>query len=665
MTRSLSIGALLSVITGLLVVLLVSVFAASTKDAFDRKQDARRLLSAVRIEQGILGAKQHVRAEWSTTNGAFAVPDGAVPRTADAATRDEIARLHARTDRAFAQVIGDLRANRSYGGTSELTQLVAARALYEKRSQALVAAFRQPTGTATKRLLKDWRAAFVDLTTTANKQADLLTRTIVSEDLVVNELIAVNKLAWNIVVEAGTDRRSIAVAIADHRIPSAETLRKLAEATGSVDAFWRKIESENELPALPPRVKAAIGHARNVYFVRFRAIRSRIVDSLARGEEIPVSERDWLRLSDPALESITGISKAALDLTEAHAAQEAAVAVRNFYIAIALMFLSIGLASFTTIYVMWRVIWPLRLITRTMKAVADGNLRHEIPFKNREDEIGQFARTLRMFRDSAVEKLRLETELIHNLAAKETAERSNRVKSEFLANMSHELRTPLNAIIGFSQMIETEVFGPGLPRYREYATDIHGAGRHLLSLINDILDISKAEAGKLDLRLETVDVAALIEECARLMRGKAAEGDLRLMLGVSPLPLLLVDRLRIKQVLLNLLSNAIKFTPEGGVISIESGHDAAGGVVICVRDTGIGIATDMIPLAFEPFGQIDSTLARKFEGTGLGLPLVKTLVELHQGNVTMDSSLGRGTSVFIAFPASRCVAVSVPEAQSA
>jgi signal transduction histidine kinase len=193
--------------------------------------------------------------------------------------------------------------------------------------------------------------------------------------------------------------------------------------------------------------------------------------------------------------------------------------------------------------------------------------------------------------------------------------------------------------------------------------DIHGAGTHLLSLINDILDLSKAEAGKFELHVEPVDLADVIQECARLMQGRATEQKLRIALHIAALPPLLVDRLRIKQILLNLLSNAVKFTPDGGVVSVEAGRDKKGRVIVCVCDTGIGIAPEMIPLAFEPFRQIDSALSRKFEGTGLGLSLVKKLIELHDGEVTLESALGKGTSVFIAFPASRCTAV--PAAQSA
>ena len=368
-----------------------------------------------------------------------------------------------------------------------------------------------------------------------------------------------------------------------------------------------------------------------------------------------MSGQEWLRLSDPGLNSIIAISKSALAITELHAAKLARQADRNFNIAVGLMLFSIFLASSAMLYLMWRVIVPLKTITGTMQSIAGGNLTRKIPFAHRQDEIGQFAQALLMFRDSAVTQRRLETESLRNLAAKEAAETSNRLKSEFLANMSHELRTPLNAILGFSEMIGAEIGGAVFPRHRAYANDIHSAGAHLLSLINDILDLSKAEAGKLELRCERVDIAELIEECVRLVRGRAAEHDLRIRLAMGALSPLFVDRLRVKQILLNLLSNAIKFTPKGGQVSVDATCEADGQLVIHICDTGIGIAPDMIALAFEPFRQVDSILSRKFEGTGLGLPLVKTFVELHGGNVTIESALGKGTTVTVRFPQSRYV----------
>src|SRR5690606_20497295 len=187
---------------------------------------------------------------------------------------------------------------------------------------------------------------------------------------------------------------------------------------------------------------------------------------------------------------------------------------------------------------------------------------------------------------------------------------------------------------------------------------IHGAGRHLLSLINDILDLSKAEAGKMELKAEVQDSEELMKECVRLVRGRAEEQDLRMRVSIAPLPLLTFDRLRVKQILLNLLSNAIKFTPAGGTVSMEAEQDVAGRVTVRVRDTGIGMAPQMIACAFEPFRQIDSKLARQSEGTGLGLALVKMLTELHGGSVAMESAPDAGTCVSVTFPASRCAALA-------
>jgi len=247
-----------------------------------------------------------------------------------------------------------------------------------------------------------------------------------------------------------------------------------------------------------------------------------------------------------------------------------------------------------------------------------------------------------------------EEQLSHALQA-ET--RANTAKSDFLALMSHELRTPLNAIIGFSEVLGTEMLGPiGHPRYREYANDVHGAGRHLLALINDILDLSKAAAGKFELACEEIAPADIVAECLRLTRGKAHEGGLRLTSELAPgLPNLVVDRLRFKQALLNLCSNAIKFTPPGGTVHVSADTADDGGFVLKVADTGIGMTPDQIPVALEPFRQVASPFARNAEGTGLGLALVKSLIECHDGKLEIESALHRGTTVRLILPPERTI----------
>ena len=235
--------------------------------------------------------------------------------------------------------------------------------------------------------------------------------------------------------------------------------------------------------------------------------------------------------------------------------------------------------------------------------------------------------------------------------AKEEAEAASRTKSEFLANMSHELRTPLNAIIGFSEIIATALFEPVAARYRDYARDINSSGLHLLKLINDVLDISKIEAGRLELHKEPVAAPALIEDCRRLVAERAASARVELTVAVaSDLPPVAADALRLKQILLNVLANAVKFTPPGGRVAVSATLAPEGGVTFTVRDTGIGMHPEEIPLALEPFRQIETALNRRYEGTGLGLPLARRLTELHDGIFDIESAPGRGTTVAIRLP---------------
>ncbi|MEJ0025174.1 MAG: HAMP domain-containing sensor histidine kinase [Rhizomicrobium sp.] len=247
-----------------------------------------------------------------------------------------------------------------------------------------------------------------------------------------------------------------------------------------------------------------------------------------------------------------------------------------------------------------------------------------------------------------------ETQLAHALA---DAQAANRAKSSFLALMSHELRTPLNAIIGFSEVLASEMFGAhGVPRYREYSADIHGAGQHLLALINDILDLSKSEAGKMDLRCEPFALDDLFRDCRRMVSVRAQESGIDVAFDLTPgLPQLDADPRRVKQILLNLLSNAIKFTPAGGHVRLSAMLSAEGGICLSVKDTGIGMSTEQIPLALEPFRQIDSPLSRSQEGTGLGLSLVKALTEQHDATLVIESAVNKGTCVRVTFPRGRSV----------
>jgi PAS domain S-box-containing protein len=237
---------------------------------------------------------------------------------------------------------------------------------------------------------------------------------------------------------------------------------------------------------------------------------------------------------------------------------------------------------------------------------------------------------------------------------REVAETANRAKSEFLAHMSHELRTPLNAIIGFADMIAGRMLGPQSAKYFEYAEDISGSAHHLLGVINDILDVSKIESGRLELELRQHDLHDLVDDSLRLVRGRAREAGLHLVNGLPlDMPAMLVDARAVKQILINLLGNAVKFTPAGGSVTVEGGVTPDGGVLLTVRDTGIGIAEANLERVFEPFWQADAGI-RRSEGSGLGLNICRKLIELHGGSIAVTSVLQQGTRVTVDFPPS-CV----------
>jgi signal transduction histidine kinase len=242
------------------------------------------------------------------------------------------------------------------------------------------------------------------------------------------------------------------------------------------------------------------------------------------------------------------------------------------------------------------------------------------------------------------------------------AEAANRTKSEFLANMSHELRTPLNAVIGFSDVMLAQAFGPlGAARYREYAEDINRSGQHLLNIINDILDLSKIEAGHLELHEEICDAAAIVEACRHLLKQRAELGgvDLRLDIGAPP-PALRADAVKLKQILVNLMTNAVKFTPAGGQVVVTAARAADGWFEFTVADTGIGIAPADIERVMQPFVQVENSMARRHGGTGLGLPLARRLAELHDGELRLISRLGAGTTVTVRLPPVRMQVRGVP-----
>ncbi len=283
----------------------------------------------------------------------------------------------------------------------------------------------------------------------------------------------------------------------------------------------------------------------------------------------------------------------------------------------------------------------------------------------RNDEIGEVFRAFNRMRDrqrqhdqdldnvrAGLEK-RVRERTMELKSAHDAALSANRTKSQFLANMSHEFRTPLNSIIGFSEILASGIVSD--PKMlTEYANDIRESGQHLLTLTNDLLDLSKAEAGKLELHESLMDVTSTLEACTNMVRNSAQEKGLTVSISVpASSPTISGDERKIRQMILNLLSNAVKYTPQGGTITLSSRPSPDGGLILAVQDTGIGIAQKDQERVLQPFVQVNSAYTRKQAGTGLGLPLVRILAELHGGYLTLSSTPGSGTLVSIHLPASR------------
>jgi signal transduction histidine kinase len=292
---------------------------------------------------------------------------------------------------------------------------------------------------------------------------------------------------------------------------------------------------------------------------------------------------------------------------------------------------SLGIAGFATVSITILAVL-IRLLFRAL----------------REEEAWRFA--------AAERETRLSRQAEELAMARDQAQAASKVRGEFLANMTHELRTPLNAILGFSEIIQKQMFGPiGDDRYREFIDDIHSSGRHLLEIISNILDLTKVDSGRLELDEEEVDVVDLMELCIRLVRDTAVSGRVKLRLARPARQAFIhADPTRLKQILLNLLSNAIKFTPEDHAVTL-SVEDSEDDYCFVVTDTGIGMSEPEIADAMQPFRQIDNSLARRYPGTGLGLPLTKSLIDLHGGVLEIVSAIGQGTTVTVRLPRSRVI----------
>ncbi len=457
--------------------------------------------------------------------------------------------------------------------------------------------------------------------------AELATVNRRAEDLVTLQ----RKIAAYRQIQQDTTRQLYSVASAllvpDERTLEA-TLRQLNQFGYDLD----------RLQFVAPEEVEIFGRVRTDYEA-FIGVVTQVVEAIRAGKVAEGREAHLGRAGPLAerLERLTNelVNKAEADMvTRTDEGRETYLRARQVLIGLALS--SIALALALGYSISWSLIVPVRQMDARFGEIAAGDFTSQVEVRNR-DELGALAADLN--------RMSLELGLLYR-----QLEAANRNKSEFLANMSHELRTPLNAIIGFSEVLIERLFGELNPKQDDYLKDIHSSGQHLLSLINDILDLSKIEAGRMELELTTFDPAEAIAGAMALIRERAARHAIGLDLAVDPtLGEIRADERKLKQILLNLLSNAVKFTPDGGRVAVRAAMVGAT-LEVAVSDTGIGITSADQPLVFDEFRQVGRHYSAQNEGTGLGLALTKRFVELHGGSILLKSEPGHGSTFTFTIP---------------
>jgi len=642
MNRLFSISVIFRSITAIMAVTLVAVCGVGAERAVQRRETAERELQTVSISRDLFNAMQEIRLERGGLDGALATPAPMSP-----ATLASVLVARAQSNRSLDRALAKLAEDPSAQAQGELASVRALRSRYQAAQAEVMAALRLPRDARPAGLGARWIATDNEFVAETGGLAHRLATEVSAADPGVSEMMKMKQLVWWARDAAGANDGVLARVLGVGGKLSAEDETSLAIASGRAEEAWAVVEDEARMPTIPSSLQAAVSRANTVYFTDFETMRQRVLADLAAGRPVSVPHQTIVDADHAGLASLMAVADAAFNLSEAHAREALAAADREVALSVALMALALLLGAGSLLYINGRVVGPIARVTTAMGDVAGGDLDRDIPFQGRGDEIGALARALNVFRRNALEKRRMEDELVQSRVAVEAAEAASRLKSQFLANMSHEIRTPLNGVLGMVQVMEQERLDP---LQAERLGTIRDSGRALLQILNDVLDLSKIEAGELELGVAEFDAADLVERTRAAFSGAAEAKGLKLTASLADgvAGIWMGDAARLRQILSNLISNAIKFTDAGEVsLSIARRGDGLG---FAVRDTGIGISAEALPRLFAKFSQVDDSNTRRFGGTGLGLAISRELAQMMGGDIDVESHVGAGSTFRLTLP---------------
>ena len=622
-----SIKVLLLVVTSLMAFAVVAVFASSAEQAFTRRATAERVHAVIEISRDLFLAMQTIRVERGTGNTALetaALPDGETQR--------EIAELRARSNGALDAALAKIAAMGMPADDPGVAKISAARAAFDHTRIDIDAALSLPKARRPAALSATWIADGGTLADTIDAFSERLSGEINQADPLITEMMKIKQLAWVVRDAAGFDRLNVGTAIATNSAASPALQQQFDILTGRMDAGWQAITEDARWLALPAALKASIANAQNLYFTELRAKRKALLDELAAGRPAPITGVEWVNLSNPGLAAIMNVANTAFDLSDAQAAEQETAASAHLSGAIALTVIFLGLGVFSTAFVIFRIVQPIARITTAMQAVAEGNLDGEPLFAERDDEIGDLARTLIVFREKGRETRRLAAELLR--------QEKLSALGQLTATVAHELRNPLSAIRNTIHTLK-EI---AAKNEVNIARPIERAERSILRcdrIIGDLLDYTRVR----ELHPSPTVFDKWLNE---VLNDQSLPAGISLVRNLSaPDHVVNFDSDRMRQVVINVIENAAQAMtlaadqPADNRRIVVTTAARLDGFELVIADNGPGIPADVLPKVFEPL------FSTKSFGSGLGLPMVKQVVEQHGGTVAMTSAPGKGTKVTI------------------